>query len=264
MSKFLKILSNVYNVQTKTIRHDFGTAKKYRILHISDFHIGNFDVEHVEYIVELINRERVDFVCFTGDIVCDRHEELTPEILKALSKIKHIVYAILGNHDYNLYTRSTIRQKVKSFRTVLQKMSNIGWIYLINENTTFEELQLVGTDDHGDDRWSMSRGDIDKAYDDSFEQLPTIVLTHNPTYADEIVAKYSPQLILCGHTHAGQIGWSFKAFGKTWSWSFASKYKYWLDTYRIVDTTLHVNRGLGYDILPIRSFAPEITIHEIT
>ena len=149
MKKFLRILSNVYNIQIKTLKHEFGTFKKYRILHFSDFHIGNFDDSHVEYVVELINMQEVDFVVFTGDIVCDRHEELTKSKLDILSRIRHTVYAILGNHDYNLYTNSTKREKIRSFRTVLQKMSSIGWIYLINENTTFEELQLVGTDDKG-------------------------------------------------------------------------------------------------------------------
>ena len=263
--KFLRILSNCYNVQIRTVNHQCGTAKRYRILHFSDFHIGNFDVEHVEYIVELINMQKVDFVVFTGDIVCDRHTELTAPILVALSKIRHTVYAILGNHDYDLYTLDTKRERVKSFRTVLQKLTNIGWVYLINEWTSYEELLIVGTDDQGDDKWSMSRGNIDRAYEGAPREMPAIVLTHNPTYADEISREYQPQLILCGHTHAGQIGWNFKLLGRQWSWSLASKYKYWLDGYRMSGglTKIWVNRGIVYDILPLRSFAPEITIHEI-
>lgn len=263
MRRFFRRISNIHNIQIKTIKHNFGTAKSYRLLHFSDFHIGNFSVNDVRRIVRMINEIDVDFVVFTGDVVCNRHAELTPEILDVLSNIKHTVYAILGNHDYDLYTKSSKRDKVNSFRAVLRKMSEIGWIYLINENTTFEELQLIGTDDKGNDRWSLNRGNIDKAMKNRIEGLPNIVLTHNPTYVDEIVDKYKPELILCGHTHAGQLGWDFSIFGRRFTWSLAANMKYWLDSYNVRGTFVHVNRGIGYDMVPIRTFLPELTVHEI-
>lgn len=263
LKKFARILANTHNVQIRTVQHNFKTYKSYRILQFSDFHIKNFDVEHIDYIVKLINMQDVDFVVFTGDIVCNKHTELSAEVLNSLSKIRHTVYAILGNHDYDLYTRSTRREKVTSYRKILTKLVNIGWIYLINENTTYEELLLVGTDDFGHDKWSLNRGCIKKAMKGAEDGLTKIVLTHNPSYADDVIEYCNPDLVLCGHTHAGQIGWSFKILGKKFEWSLASSQKYWKGLYKNAESSIYVNPGIGYDMLAWRTFYPELTIHQI-
>ena len=74
----------------------------YKIIHISDLHLGSFNnIDKFNEAVEMINAENADLVVFTGDLVNNYHEEAIPYI-DSLKKIKSKdgKISILGNHDY--------------------------------------------------------------------------------------------------------------------------------------------------------------------
>lgn len=265
MKKTLQILSNTYNLEVRTVNTKLDIDSSLRFVQISDLHVGNVPIWYVRNIVDTINNMDIDFVVFTGDIVGNRYTELTDEVLTELDKLKYQVFAILGNHDYDLYTKSSKREKILSKNRIIELLENrCGWTYLINQNLKIsDELFLVGTDDFGTDKWSLNRGNIRKAMKGVSPKDKCIVLTHNPTYVDEIIDECFPNMILCGHTHAGQLGFAFKLFGRKFEWSFASHYKYWKYKYFRNFTTVYVNAGVGWDVLPLRTFRPEITVHKI-
>ena len=61
---------------------------EYKIIHISDLHLGSFNsVEQLEEVVFLINEEQPNLVVFTGDLVNNYYSEAIPYI-NTLKKLK--------------------------------------------------------------------------------------------------------------------------------------------------------------------------------
>ena len=73
-----------------------------KLLQFSDIHIGHhFDLQDLERVVKLIQKEKADILCFTGDLFdADISEapDLTSQLLGSLEA--HLgKWAVLGNHD---------------------------------------------------------------------------------------------------------------------------------------------------------------------
>ena len=111
----------------------------YKIVHISDLHLGSFNsIEKLEEVVDLINEEKADLVVFTGDLVNNYYHEAVPYIdtLKKI-KAKDGKFSILGNHDYCDYVgwkRESDDWK-NNFSKLLDVQRKAGFQLLRNENT---------------------------------------------------------------------------------------------------------------------------------
>ncbi len=108
------------------------------------------------------------------------------------------MYYILGNHEY-FHEPLKIIDFIKSTNITL----------LLNENKTIDALGLnvVGVTDLMGYRVSLLEPDIHKAFKGCNPEYKTILLAHQPKFIEELGA-YTPELILSGHTHGGQI-WPF-------------------------------------------------------
>ncbi len=163
----------------------------YTILHVSDPHVDM----HPEYLDALIARVRgleYDLCVLTGDF---RYRTYGPwdaavaGMQRLREYLKDPVYAVLGNHD-------TIRM-VPPFEAA-------GVRVLLNESVALERggetLYLAGIDDahyYGVDN-------IEKAGHDIPHGACAIMLSHTPEPYRQ-VAHAGFHLMLCGHTHGGQI-----------------------------------------------------------
>ena len=90
------------NFQDIFIENWPSALNNYKIIHISDLHLGSFnDVDKFNEAIEMINAENADLVVFTGDLVNNFHDEALPYI-DAFKKIKSKdgKLSVLGNHDY--------------------------------------------------------------------------------------------------------------------------------------------------------------------
>jgi predicted MPP superfamily phosphohydrolase len=67
------------------------------------------------------------------------------------------------------------------------------------------------------------------------------LLAHNPDVIDE-VASHGIALVLCGHTHGGQVSFPFVGPPIVPS-KFGAKYASGL--FRVGDTQMYVNKGIG-------------------
>ncbi len=111
--------------------------------------------------------------------------------------------------------------------------------------------------------WWEDKQDIDAAVSDSLEDSFTILLCHNPDYINFIEDSYLKKidLILCGHTHGGQIsflGWITAIPGS----SSGREYLYGFKHKK--NTNIIISSGIGTVIYPIRFLArPEIVTIEI-
>lgn len=236
-----------------------------KIVHISDLHLSTFEdnPSKLEEFVELINAANPDLICFTGDIVSLRLEEMTPHIntLRKL-KAKYGVCSVLGNHDFFIYSAQyrTDREKVAAADSLAEmQRTQLGWHLLRNESYEItrdaDTLTIVGVDNSNCSNQgfrTINRGDLKKAMQGTSGFR--ILLSHDPSHwTGAVIPETDIPLTLSGHTHGAQI----RLFGWTpASWVFNET----CGRYDIGNQTLYVNIGLGCTA-PVRIGAnPEITV----
>ena len=249
-------------------------AKPLRIIQLSDLHLGSFQSkEKLKNAVELVNQEKPDLIFFTGDLVNNYPSEASPyvDILSQL-KSKYGKFAVLGNHDYSDYIglNTTTPEGQKKWNENFEEMKRIfetsGFDLLLNESRTFRvndvEINVVGVENWGEGRFSKY-GDLDKAMTNAKQNIPTFLLSHDPTHWHNKVLTH-PQHIdlqMAGHTHGMQFGIEVGKF----KWSPAKwRYKHWAGLYQNKNAYLYVNRGIGHIGYPGRvGILPEISIVDI-
>ena len=247
----------------------------YKIVHISDLHLSSFADSHafLKRIIDTINAQQPDLICFTGDFVGFGVEEAIPftHILRQLHA-KDGIMSVLGNHDFALYhhglTDAEKEEKVDQLTTY--QRDTLGWQLLRNQSYIIQRdsayLQIIGVDNtscQGQGFQTISRGDLPAAMtlpNSLIASSPNslspikILLSHDPSHwRGEVVQTTDIPLTLSGHTHAGQV----RLFGYPMSSLMFTESEGW---YHIADQSLHINTGLGCT-LPIRLGVPaEITV----
>jgi len=193
-----------------------------RFVILSDIHIGanGRGVRKAQKFVRTAIEQHPDAILLLGDFVTSRLA--IPFVKSALQGIQAPlgVYAVLGNHDHWAGANEII--------TALQ---DVGVRVLVNEGITLERdkttIALVGVDD----LWS-GKPDWKKAFSKVPEDVPIVLLSHNPDVAlfwmreherRKFMTKHTAissadlqrygaflqrqpvKLILSGHTHAGHV-----------------------------------------------------------
>lgn len=209
----------------------------FSIVQISDLHIGGLiDKAFIKASVQKINALKPDIVFITGDLI-DTALETIEETVRELDAIssKHGVYYILGNHEY-FHDPLKIIDFIKTTQITL----------LLNENVTIDALKLnvVGVTDRIGYRVGLLEPDIDKAFKGCHSDYKTILLAHQPRYIEEL-GTHTPELILSGHTHGGQI-WPFEYLVRL-------QQPYIKGLHRLPNgSTIYVNSGIGFWGPPMR------------
>jgi len=234
---------------------------------ISDIHSGSFyNPRAVKGGVEMLLREKPDFIFFTGDIVNDMATEMR-DYQDIFTKVKAPlgVYSSLGNHDYGDYHfgRESSPAKVKNLKDVIKTHELMGWDLLMNENRRLkvdgEEIGILGIEN-----WGMGRfpkyGRMDLAVRNTDDLPVKLLLSHDPSHwRAEVLPKY-PQIdaMFSGHTHGMQFGVRTEKY----QWSpIEYIYKEWAGLYQEQHQQLYVNVGYGFLGYPGRvGILPEITI----
>lgn len=247
-----------------------------KVIQISDIHLGSFtSTDPVEEAVKLINEEEPDLVVFTGDLVNTFAWEAEP-FVETLSKIKakYGVYSVLGNHDYADYAGLNRQDPeenkvwVNNYHQMVDIHRRMGFKLMLNQheeiNIEGAKFNLVGIENWGAGGFSKY-GDLSKAVSGMNKELPTILLSHDPSHWEQQVQKDTPfiDLHLAGHTHGMQFGIELGSF----KWSPVQwKYKQWADLYKAENgQQIYVNRGLGHVGYPGRvGIMPEISILSFT
>ncbi len=238
---------------------------------ISDIHSGSFyNKKAVAGGVEMLMREKPDFIFFTGDLVNAMANEMN-NYQDIFSKVKAPlgVFSSLGNHDYGDYIKdwSSDNAKQKNFDDILATHKNMGWDLLRNENRRLkvggEEIGILGVENWGSISRFGQRGRLDLATKDTDDLAVKLLLSHDPSHWRAKVLPEYPQIdaMFSGHTHGMQFGIRTENF----QWS-PIKYIYpeWAGLYREGKQQLYVNVGYGFLGYPGRlGIYPEITIFEL-
>lgn len=261
---YIVIYGSTLGFSTVVVRHvEYSSPQLpkafdgYRIVHISDFHIGTYDDsrKHIlQKAVDSINAQKADMVVFTGDLQNREPHELYPyaSLLSSI-KAKDGVYSVMGNHDYADYIKADDIKRAANLRETQRMERSFGWHLLLNEHATItrdsSHIIIAGMENDGNGKHFPQKGDIKKTLNGVSDHDFIIMLEHDPTsWRRKILPQSSAQLTLSGHTHATQ----FKLFG----WSLASMiYTEWGGMYYDNERAINVSTGLGA-FLPFRFGVP--------
>jgi len=220
----------------------------YRIVHISDIHLGQWiSAKRIEGVVNLVNKLKPDLVAITGDSVSYVVNEPVLEMLRFLKNLKpkDATVAVLGNHDH--WVGAEEIRKVMDESKIIELENDV---YTLKRGGAM--LYIAGVDSI-----TLEKHDLDVVLRKLPSSGPAILLAHEPDFADESAATGRFSLQLSGHSHGGQmiipgIGTPFRG----------SKFKkYPLGEYQVGDMVQYTNRGLGTNVFWIRiNCPPEITI----
>ncbi|MBN1555498.1 MAG: metallophosphoesterase [Phycisphaerae bacterium] len=183
-------------------RHDFSLPNLgaawdgATIAQITDVHVGRWsDFDDARRIVEMTNDLKPDIVALTGDYV-SRADAITSALVEVFRDLHaKEKFAVLGNHDY--WTNAP---------GVVASLESAGIGLLTNRHVLLRRggdvLCLAGVNDV----WSRDpRPDAKAALKGVPDDVPRIVLCHNPDYAEVTPPGVRIDLMLCGHTHGGQV-----------------------------------------------------------
>lgn len=219
------------------------------IVQMSDIHSGMFmrESQMREY-VGLANSLGPDLVALTGDFVATKGSQVAP-FINAISALraKHGVYGCLGNHD--LFANAA--------ELIEGGFARHGFKLLRGRNEIIDvggaKLNIIGVDYIGLDPEVRN---VDDALRGISTEGTTILLLHAPQLFPQ-AARAGIDLTLSGHTHGGQIALNL---GDLLLTPARLSTIFLAGLFKIGDSHLYVNRGLGTTGPPIRIGAPpEIT-----
>lgn len=229
----------------------------YRIVHITDFHVGTYDKSRayiLQRAIDSINAQHADLIVFTGDLQNRDPQELYPYTKQLSSlKAKDGVYSVMGNHDYADYIKADGLTKAANLRETQRMERSFGWNLLLNSNDTIcrgsEHIVIAGMENDGDGKHFTRKGNIKGTLKGTSADDFIIMLEHDPTaWRRSILPESTANLTLSGHTHATQ----FKLFG----WSPSSMiYSEWGGMFYEGNRAINVSTGLGA-FLPFRFGVP--------
>ena len=219
-----KFESGIY-IKRIIIRSD-KIKRSYKILHLSDLQFGSVGILHVKKVRKKVLKLHleegpIDLIANTGDQI-DSANYLNSDL--NLLEFKEIpTFFSLGNHEF-----------YHGLNRILKLLSERRFIILRNRNQFYKELNLIGIDDSRD-KQQLKR---------VFEKTPHLInknrfnllLYHRPTGVED-AKKLGIDLMLCGHTHGGQI--------PPYSWMLNWFFDYSQGINQIGDFILYVTDGVG-------------------
>lgn len=218
----------------------------FRIAQITDIHIGPIlGRKFAADLTRRVNALEPDLVVITGDLVDGTVAQVGEEVEPfGELKARHGVAFVTGNHDF--YSRAD---------PWCERVRSLGIEVLRNEHRVIDtgagSLVLAGVDDHRGDPLRGGREDIEAALAGVPENLPVVLLAHDPTTFKK-ASSAGIDLQISGHTHGGQI----------WPFVFLVRLvvPFVAGLYRRGTAQLWVSRGTGFWGPPMRIGAPsEIT-----
>lgn len=244
-----------------------------RILHVSDTHFPASG-DSVGRFLDALQPLDYDLVLCTGDYVeTAAGWDAAADALTQL-RAPFGVYATLGAHDYCAPVRSVeewllfnvarltgARRRFVNPQSFIDRLEDAGVAVLRNEWRSLEiggELVRIGG--AGDDSVGMAR--LESAVPPPVEGASgrpsgcSILLTHAPDAALRLPprADGGPSLVLCGHTHGGQIripGW-----GAPMTHSRLASRRHADGVFEVAGTQVVVSRGFGTAHVPLRFACP--------
>ena len=226
-----------------------------KVVLIGDLHMSvNSGPETIQRMADLVNEQDADLVLMAGDFLTSTYRGLkNPEVYAGILKgirARYGAYAVYGNHDVEepLLGGFPMTPKSKAFRSedVVSFIDSCGFQILSDEiaETAGGSVVLVGREDgEKSGKGLEKRKEASELMAGIDREKPVLVLQHEPVEFSKL-AEAGADLVLCGHTHAGQI------FPGNLIIPFFSENHYGLKKVGGVQTV--VTSGVGYYGPPLR------------
>lgn len=221
----------------------------FRILNLTDIHLGQWiNPEYLEELVDYANTLNIDLITLTGDYfsyVMEGYEESLESCFNKLNA-KYGKFGVLGNHDHWMDA-----EKIRK----IFKNSNI--VDLSNDVFTLKKgndlLNIAGVDS-----CTVCADNLDKVLEKLPENIPSILLAHEPDFAKESSQTNRFDLQISGHSHGGQF---IIPKVETTPFRGPNSTKYPVGLYKVGNMIQYTSKGLGTNSFRIRiNCKPEITI----
>lgn len=224
-----------------------------RLVHISDTHYGPFvSRPFLESAIDRANELGPDLALLTGDYIHRSPERIEPGIgIFAGLRPRIGTLAVLGNHDHWEGARACR----EAFRKIGIPLVDNARRFVTPEGLTADApragvpaLCIAGIGDYweGEVSFADALGGVPAS-------TPRILLSHNPDAAERVPGDMRVDLMMCGHTHGGQIRLPLLGTPLVPS-AYGAKYAGGMCRGPHCDVL--VSRGVGLTILPLRFRVP--------
>lgn len=221
----------------------------YRILNLCDIHLGQWiNPEYLDDLIDYVNTLNYDIVTLTGDYVSYVIDEYDKALEKSLSRLepREGKFGVLGNHDHWMGS-DKIRRIFK--RSDIVDLSND--VAILTKGN--DKLNLAGVDS-----CTVCADNLDKVLAKLDNDYPTILLAHEPDFAQESSQTGKIDFQISGHSHGGQF--IIPKF-ETTPFRGPNSTKYPVGLYKVKDMIQYTSKGLGTNSFRIRiNCKPEISI----
>ena len=171
-----------------------------RLAQVSDIHVGSRGPGFLPRIVRLVNALEPDAILVTGDLI--DLMGLPADATDSIGALNAPTFFVIGNHERYIGSDA-----------VCARLEALGVTVLRNAHADRGALRVIGIDDaEARDQITRELGRIGAG--DHCPSAFTILMYHRPDGVED-AARAGVDLMLCGHTHNGQItpfNWVVKRF----------------------------------------------------
>lgn len=158
-----------------------------KMVQISDVHVGSRSGRFLARVVRKVNACKPDLIVITGDLIDFR--DISSRELASLATFEAPAWFIIGNHE-----------RYVDVEAICDRLRGHGINVIRNDTVRHEGIQFIGIDDA--EPRSQVRHELARLTPDA--DAYRILLYHRPDGAEDAAA-WGAHLMLCGHTHNGQI-----------------------------------------------------------
>lgn len=241
-------------------------ARPIRVLHLSDLHL-RAGQRRKRVFISRLQRIAPDLVIGTGDFLGDAVSNQTVFDVVAPLRGRIANLFVCGSNDYyspvpknplRYFKRKRGRYKhgrQNPWQQMVAGLEGYGWTIINNRALVVDGIDIVGFDDP-----HINRADLSVASERAHDGF-RLAVAHSPDVA-RTLADLGYDLIVCGHTHGGQL--RVPGYGalvtncdipRAWARGL----------HQIGDAWLHVSAGLGTSMFAPFRFAcrPEVCVLEL-
>jgi predicted MPP superfamily phosphohydrolase len=242
---------NALNIR---IRHNEVTLAKlpknfegFTLLHLSDLHL-DMKGSHILALIERLQQVDYDLCVITGDFRAKTYgsfDAALAGLMRVRPHIRRPIYAVLGNHDCIM---------------MVPPMEEMGVKCLLNETVSIrrgeESIYLAGVDDPH----YYQVDNLEKVAQQIPSEAVSILLSHSPE-PYQLAAHAGFDLLLCGHTHGGQV---CLPGGLALMTNASCPRRFCAGPWRYHEMQGYTSVGSGSAVVEVRfNCAPEITLHRL-
>lgn len=222
-----------------TIKGHFRSPGTVRIVFLADLHIIEAG-KREQRLLKMLRDLAPDLILIGGDFI--KTGANLEETISTVSRLQAPlgVYGVVGNIDLSH----------QESRRLIPELAATGVEILRNQRRRIRaenlKFDLVGFD------LNPSPKEVEEVFANREAGFPQIVLAHWP-YLLDVLTPYQPELILCGHTHGGQV--RLPLIGSFLARLLAGTH-YDQGLFTVLNSQVYVTRGIGMTTHQIRLFCP--------